>query len=445
MGGLINKLKKSFAERDFREVLSGSSSAMVLKVVGLALTYLFTLFVTRWFGAASMGAFALALTLIQITAILSRAGFDSALIRFVAELTAQGNPGAARRTVIRALGLALPLSIALSFGLFVSSGPLAAQVFHNPGLKGAFQLAALALVPFVFSTLMGESLRGLKKIKHYMLVISVLPYGAGCLVLPFLLKTDRVQTAPLMAYAAGAAVAGIVGLAFWKRFSRTEGRPEAAPSLKKMLDVSLPMLLTSSFLFLYHWTDTIMLGMFRPEDEVGVYAVALRVANLTSLPLFAINAVAAPKFAEFYGTGNNEGIRRVALQSTKLLFWTSLPALLLIFILPGFVLGMFGHEFRAGVTPLLLLTVGQFFNAISGSVGAILNMTGREKVLRNIIVLAAGLNIVLNYLLIPPMGMTGAALASMTSVIFWNLFRVILVRKYYGFWTLYLPLPGLRR
>ena len=103
-------------------------------------------------------------------------------------------------------------------------------------------------------------------------------------------------------------------------------------------------------------------------------------------------------------------------------------------------MGVFGEEFIIGKTALVLITIGQFVNAASGSVGNIMNMTGREKPLRNILVIASILSVLLNYLLIPMYGINGAAVANMVSVVFWNLTAVIYTKVKIGINSFYLPL-----
>jgi len=187
-----------------------------------------------------------------------------------------------------------------------------------------------------------------------------------------------------------------------------------------------------------------MIGMFRTETEVGVYNVTLKVAMLTSVGLFAINSIAAPKFAEFYGKEDMKGLAKIAQQSTKLIFWSSFPILLILFIFPSFILGIFGGEFKVGVFALIILALGQFVNSISGSVGYILQMTGKHKVFQNIILAATIINIVLNVFLIPVYGINGAAFASMVSLMFWNLTSVVYIRKNLNIMTLYIPLLKVR-
>ena len=57
----------------------------------------------------------------------------------------------------------------------------------------------------------------------------------------------------------------------------------------------------------------------------------------------------------------------------------------------------------------------------------------------NILFVGAILNLVLNYLLIPKMGIEGAALASMISLSTWNLVMVYFVKREFGFYTFYIP------
>ena len=93
---------------------------------------------------------------------------------------------------------------------------------------------------------------------------------------------------------------------------------------------------------------------------------------------------------------------------------------------------------------LILLAFGQFVNSISGSVGYILQMTGKHKVFQNIILAATIINIVLNAVLIPVYGISGAAFASMVSLMFWNLTSVVYIRTNLNIMTLYIPLLKVR-
>lgn len=71
--------------------------------------------------------------------------------------------------------------------------------------------------------------------------------------------------------------------------------------------------------------------------------------------------------------------------------------------------------------------MGQAVNAFCGSIGVYLNMTGKQQVFQVVLLSALGVNVVLNYFLIPKFGMTGAAIATSVSMILWNAAAVLYV------------------
>ena len=129
----------------------------------------------------------------------------------------------------------------------------------------------------------------------------------------------------------------------------------------------------------------------------------------------------------------------MARQSTKMIFFSSLPILIILLAVPEFILGLFGNEFKTGASALIFLTIAQFINAFTGSVGYILQMTGYQKYYQNVIFLGTIINIVLNYILIPIWGIAGAAIASATSMFFWNLLFTLKVKKILNNYIFYLP------
>jgi O-antigen/teichoic acid export membrane protein len=187
--------------------------------------------------------------------------------------------------------------------------------------------------------------------------------------------------------------------------------------------------------------------MTTPED-VGIYHTAFKLSMFAAVALMSINSIAAPKFAEMFGKDDMDGLKRVVHQSTKMIFWTSVPLVTIFFIFSEFLLGLFGEEFKIGVTAFIFLSCGRLISSFSGSVGNILQMTGNQNIYAKILFIGAILNITLNLILIPEtsplaslniVGINGAAFASMSSLIIWNLSMVFVVKKKFGFYTFYIP------
>ena len=398
----------------FKELIKGSATFFIIRVLGMAVGYAFTLLVTRKLGASAWGTFALCLTILQIASVIGRFGLDTALLRFIAQYNAQGKGETARHIYKKSILLVLPVSLIIS-GLIYFSAPLIAEkVFNKDHLTPYIKLISIAIPPLVLLSINNESLRAFKRIKEYTAFQNLLPFLIGILLFSLLFFALNIQDANsvVLAYTGGIVITFLISLIFiHKEFKNSNGGKENVP-IKNIISVSFPMLMSSSLFMIMSWTDTIMLGMWRTEKEVGIYNVAVRLSMVTSFTLMAINSIAAPKFAEFWGKKDLEGLKRVAQQSTKLIFWTSAPVLILYLIFPEWFMGLFGEEFKKGALALVILTIGQFVNAASGSLGYFLNMTGYERIVYIISFYTLFLNIILNYILIPKFGITGASIAT---------------------------------
>jgi O-antigen/teichoic acid export membrane protein len=173
--------------------------------------------------------------------------------------------------------------------------------------------------------------------------------------------------------------------------------------------------------------DMIMLGWFGEPEEVGVYRVAVQGAALVAFGLHAVNPIIAPEFSRLYAQSNIKQLQRVVTASARAILVAALPVVLL-FTLYGtaIVSWVFGSEYTDADMPLVILSVAQLINAGYGSVGLLMTMTGHENDAARTMWTTASINIVLNAILIPWLGMNGAALASAISLIVWN---AVLFRK----------------
>jgi O-antigen/teichoic acid export membrane protein len=173
---------------------------------------------------------------------------------------------------------------------------------------------------------------------------------------------------------------------------------------------------------------------------VGYYAIAVKLATLTSFVLNAVNSMAGPKFSELFHSNKIDELFYVAKKSTKLIFWTTTPILLGFVILGRPILNTaFGQGFTVAYPALVLLVLGQFIHSISGATGLFMNMTGNQSVFRNTVFIAAIANVGINFLFIPPYGINGAATAAMISLMTWNIAALGYIKIKFGKTTGYFP------
>lgn len=418
-----------------KELLRGSLLSLLLKVGGVLCGYGFTLLVANVYGAHAMGVFTLFVTVLNIASVVGRLGFDTAILKFTAEYAAQGRVDLAREVFRKSVGLVVPVCLSLSALLYLFAPALAQGVFGKAYLAVPFRLAAFAVLPFSMLVLVAEGLRGLKRIRDYSFLQDMSLPLVGTVVLALSLPFLRSEFAPVAAHLAATVTACGFALVLWARAMPSAPARAATIRLGTILQVSLPMLVSASLYVFMGWADKIILGIYAPEREVGIYNVALKISSLTSLTLFAVNSIAAPKFAQCHGAGDAEGLRRIAQQATAVIFWSAAPVLLVFLLFPRPILGLFGPEFRAGASALRLLALGQFVNAATGSVGYLLQMTGRQRVFQHVMVAAVVVNLAANLLLVPRYGMNGAAFAGMIGVAMLNVIPFFLIRRHFGFVT----------
>jgi O-antigen/teichoic acid export membrane protein len=206
-----------------------------------------------------------------------------------------------------------------------------------------------------------------------------------------------------------------------------------------MLGESMPMMLTGSMFFILGWTDNIILGIFRTSEEVGMYDAAFKLSTLSAIVLLAINAIQAPVFSDLYQKKEMGRLQQIIIKSNRLLFFTSLPLTLLLCIFPETILGFLGEGFKGAWIALILLAIGNFINSITGSIGILLQMSGHQKQYNKIITTTAIGSIVLNFILIPKLGILGAAISSSAAKIIQNLLSVVYAKKHLGIISIYLP------
>jgi O-antigen/teichoic acid export membrane protein len=177
------------------------------------------------------------------------------------------------------------------------------------------------------------------------------------------------------------------------------------------------------------WTDIIVLGLWTDPATVGIYGIAQRVATTLTFLLLAANSVTAPRFATLHARGDHAALQHLASRSALWLAVAATPLVAVLLLLPGKVMGFFGDAFVIGHPALQILVAGQFVNVLTGSVGYLLMMTGHERDLRNIVFVSATANVLGNLVLVPALGMIGAAIATAGSLAFMNIGAYVAVRR----------------
>ncbi len=440
---MLLKMKKLFAGKDIGFLVKKSGIALTVRAGGMITQYLFIYTVARLLGPGQLGSYTLSFTVVQLVSILALMGLDNLLIRKVAAGRAANNPVMVKEAYMVSRKVTAVSSILLAFLLYFLSPVIAREVFHKPWMEQNLAIASIALPPFTWIVLHAGAFRGSKNMIGFTLFKTIIPLlNAILILLAYFMGAE--QFTPVMGFTFTVFLVAAGYVFVWKRYSQLDD-VTITPSYtwQQLVQEALPMMITGSIFFILNWVDNIVIGIFRTEAEVGIYDTAFKISSASAAILMAVNAIQAPTFAEIHSQQDHQRLRRYVYRSTRLLFYATAPLTLLLLVFPELILSIFGKGFTGGAHALQILAIGNFINCITGSVGILLMMTGYQIQYNRIIMIAAGIGIALNVLLVPLMGIEGAAWSSTISKIFWNLGAVIYVYRKLGIVSIYLP--GLKR
>ena len=198
-----------------------------------------------------------------------------------------------------------------------------------------------------------------------------------------------------------------------------------------MFSYSWPLVFYGVFSFIFYSTDSFMIGIFKPIENVGFYNAAVPIAMLLSLPLSLFIQLFFPLVTKEYSKGNMETVKQLSQQVGKWIFMLVLPFFILLIIFPEIFINIFfGKEYIVATNAVRFLSIGVLFAALFAISNQLLFIKGKSKLLLADMIFAGIFNVVLNLILVPLYGITGAGFATMLSLIFLNVLFLVQAYKH---------------
>lgn len=405
--------------------LGDGLSVLGLRSLAVALAFGLSALLARVLGPEGLGVYATVIAAVAVIGVPAQLGIPTLILRETARARATNEWNAipalwrwGRRTTVltslvlciaalaasQALVSHMPASTTLAYGLGLLLIPLAAMTLLNGSVVQGLGRPALGQAP---ETTVRPAVTAV--------VVGALALAAGGSLSPIMAVASTV---------AGAVCAVLFSLAAC-RLTRplSLGRPHPADSRMRAawLKASLPLALVAGLQAVNQQTSPLLLSLLASGREVGLYRA---VTQLGAVLIFVQTAVAiglAPRIAALHQAGDKAELQALATAAARLTLLFALPGVLLFILFGRQTLGLiFGADFIAGAGPLAILALGQGFNAACGLVVSLLNMTGHARHAAWGMAVAAGSNLGLHLVLVPPFGMTGAAIASAVSIVLWN-------------------------
>ncbi len=422
------------SENEKRYLVKGSL-VMFVRTAGAGLTLALTVYLAKMLGAGGYGVFSLSLTIITIVSVLARFGLDNVVMKNVA-ITFESNPELASGYIVGALRFIAVTGSTLTLMIWLISLSASKDLLNHAGFNEVLAIMSFLVVPISLSFIISEALKSvMMPIASATLYSLTTPFFAiiGLLII-HLLGLVNVKNAVVVYLAASLITLILFFIALVA--TKLKLRNIRAVSWINLAKQGWPLLLISSGSLLMTWTDIIILGVMSDADSLGVYSISSRLVLVSNLFLIAANSLVAPQYAILFHKNKIKKMRDLANKVSFVLMLLSFVASAVLFVSADELLHFMGKSFEAGTQIIAILLIGQIVNVSCGSVSVILIVSGNENILRNIFFATGIFNIIISLVCVKLYGVVGVAFATSASLVLWNVWAVVEIRKKLGFWSL---------
>lgn len=436
ISNIFNELRgKGKVEKDSTKsyLIQGTTSSLIFKISEIGLSFITSIILARLLGPNGLGEYSYVLAIVYLLVIPMQLGLPQLLVREIAIYKTNEKWNYLKGIILRADQFVLAAAIVL---LIISITFLTFYTgFLKDSLKETFwwALPLIILIPFVANR--SASLRGLKEVILGLIPELIIKPVALLLMIGIIMVTlggSWFSPPKIMMLVSGSFIIALITGTIWLRKKLPIQIRYLTPGFdsRRWFKRSLPFMLMGGLAIINSKIDLVLLGSLGSKDQVGLYLIANKGANLVSISLTAVNMATAPLFASLWVKQDLDQLQKILTRSTLAIFAFSIPVAMVMILMGHWILDLFwGNEFTNAATPLAILSIGYLFNATMGSVGSILNMTGNERFTSIGMGISVIINILLNLWLIPKLGMNGAAIASLVSFVVWNTFLGYIVYK----------------
>ncbi len=389
----------------FARRVAGVFATRVLQF-GSTITVAFLL--ARLLGPDGRGAYSLLLLLPSTLFALAQFGLPSAV-------TYYAGSGRSLASLMRvATGATLVLTAILVPATLLALPLLEGSVFQAapPDL---LRLALIALPIQLGASLFGSMLWGRQLVKRYSLILAAQSIGSLLMVVLLVGVADMGVGGALLGYllVTGAAAVAVAWTVFGQAARESSASVErAATSPRELLGYGIRLYPASISTFLSYRSDLFLLGLLVGDAaQIGLYTLAVSLAEIVFHVPDAISTILYPRVA---GSQREEADRIAPSMSRFSLLVTMLAAVALIPTAIVAVLVILPN-FEGSIQPFLVLVPGTIALSVSKVVSGYVSGLGRPLPVGMIAVVALVANVLLNLVLIPRYGITGAALSSLIS------------------------------
>ncbi len=382
--------------------------------------FVLVLIVTNLYDARTAGLFFTATSLFLLLLAVSTLGTETGLIRFLLRYEAQGRHGDIPSTLYTAYRTTLGSSVLVGLVVFVFAEPLADLIgLDGQGASSSLRVLAVVLPFATWNALSMAGTRAFGRMRTTVVVDQIGRSAAQPLFVMLVALAGADLLGLTLAWAVPYALAAVITSRVFRMFLARRGTFQHTEPTKSHRELrrefwrfTWPRSITRISQMAIQRLDIILIAALRSPMEAAIYTAATRFVALGQFGTQAIQQVVQPKFTALLAKEETESLKDVYQISAAWSMALAWPMYVVVGSAPLAYLAIFGPEYAAdGVTVVVLMTAAMLFAVATGPADTLLLMSGRSGLSLINSLTALALDIVLCVVLIPRMGITGAAVA----------------------------------
>jgi len=414
--------------------VKGATTVLIISLVAAFLGYIVRVILARNLTLEDFGLFYAIFAFLGLIGIFKSLGFDKALVKFIPEFMHKKEYNFLKSSIIYVVIIQIITNSIIIIAVFLLSNFLAVNYFQNAQAGVILRLMAIAFFIDSFMQILKTSFQGFKK----MLYFSGIDLVRMLLIIIFILiglKLNYGILSPVYAYVITPFVLTIIfSIILVKKVF-----PEFFASkfsinkklLRKISHYSIFILATTVGGTVLGYTDIVMLTYFSGLTAVALYSVALPTTRVLLYFPRAIAGVLLPVTSELWSK-QKIGVLREGMEALyKYSFIIIVPLVFMIFSFADLILNiLFGTNFLEATNTMKILSIGMIFATLTGISINFFSGIGKPQITSLMVYTAAVFNFISNLILIPILGIIGAAITTTLSHFIMMLIGLMKIKKF---------------
>ena len=405
-----------------RRLASQSTIIFGARIGGSGLVFLTQALIARFWGADLLGEYLLVTATVNLIAVVMPLGFHTVGAYFAADYRARGERRQLTQFVIRAYGHVLG-----TFALLLLAGYPLLMLSGQTGSILGQHFAPLALLAFGTGLVHvnGSVLIGLKRpLAGYFADAIFRPMvvlAAFLVVMAHAVPVEAfAQMLWIIAIAYVAVAAGHFGFVVATLKTVPDTAEPRGEDVRRWWRFALPWVLISLATDFFFDIDLLLLSQSLSREELAIFGVCTRIFSLVSFGVAAVYAVTLPDIFESEANADRQSFNRKIGDANLVASGLSILLFAGMAIVGPFALMLFGPSFSAGAMPLAVLCLGLVVRSVMGPASVVLSIHDRPYASLPAVALGIVSLVAFNWLLVPPMGLMGAATAAILAITLWS-------------------------